>query len=313
MQPVTHVGVLFNNSGTLPAGPGWGSRGDRTLEMESSAAIDQNELGAFVRRRPQRHWCAVKEFAGTAGEAEQEIDVTSCTGDFTKLARAAHELKGAAQAWGQLSLVPGPRRWSRQANPALAARPLGRWPGGHRSRRCRQSAFFISAQRHSGQPSERRSLPDSATRSVYRCIGAHAPCMQLRYGGAMASQNPACLRRRRNRCPRCPLTRVGSGVNMADAGETTNRLFIENRRMGRNLAAQRALTWSSPMRYAAQGSGCNSIDWSGVSLFPCLAARRCGRSLPARCGKLKTIGGEPPKRFTVYVLDNQDECHAGVA
>ena len=40
------------------------------------------------------------KFRETAVEAEREIDVASRTGDFAKLAAAAHKLKGAAQAVG---------------------------------------------------------------------------------------------------------------------------------------------------------------------------------------------------------------------
>jgi hypothetical protein len=68
--------------------------------MESSAAIDQNVLGASFGDDHTAIDALWKNFQETAGEAEQGIDVASCTGDFIKLAVAAYNLKGAAQALG---------------------------------------------------------------------------------------------------------------------------------------------------------------------------------------------------------------------
>jgi hypothetical protein len=76
------------------------------------APIDRSVLGAWLDEGAAIDALLVK-FRETMVGAEREIDAASRTGDFPKLAAAAHRLKGAAQAVGA-SAPP----WSRRAKPA---------------------------------------------------------------------------------------------------------------------------------------------------------------------------------------------------
>jgi HPt (histidine-containing phosphotransfer) domain-containing protein len=57
-------------------------------------------LGAWLGEDRAAINALLAKFRETAVEAEREIDVAWRTGDFAKLAAAAHKLKGAAQAVG---------------------------------------------------------------------------------------------------------------------------------------------------------------------------------------------------------------------
>jgi signal transduction histidine kinase/DNA-binding response OmpR family regulator len=69
-------------------------------QRKPTAAIDRNVLGAWLGEDRAAIDALLAKFRETALEAEREIDVASRTGDFAKLAAAAHKLKGAAQAVG---------------------------------------------------------------------------------------------------------------------------------------------------------------------------------------------------------------------
>jgi signal transduction histidine kinase/DNA-binding NarL/FixJ family response regulator len=72
----------------------------QTDEGEPTAAIDRNVLGAWLGEDHAAIDSLLGKFRETAIEADREIDVASRTGDFAKVAAAAHKLKGAAQAVG---------------------------------------------------------------------------------------------------------------------------------------------------------------------------------------------------------------------
>jgi signal transduction histidine kinase/DNA-binding response OmpR family regulator len=76
------------------------SVGDRPDQREPTSAIDRNVLAAWLGEDRAAIDSLLGKFRETAIEAEREIDVASRTGDFGKLAAAAHKLKGAAQAVG---------------------------------------------------------------------------------------------------------------------------------------------------------------------------------------------------------------------
>jgi signal transduction histidine kinase/CheY-like chemotaxis protein/HPt (histidine-containing phosphotransfer) domain-containing protein len=76
------------------------STSDRPDEKELAGAIDRNVLGAWLGQDRAAIDALLTKFRQTAVEAKREIEVVSRTGDFAKLAAAAHKLKGAAQAVG---------------------------------------------------------------------------------------------------------------------------------------------------------------------------------------------------------------------
>jgi two-component system sensor histidine kinase EvgS len=76
------------------------SVGDRPDQREPTSAIDRNVLAAWLGEDRAAIDSLLGKFRETAVEAEGEIGVASRTGDFAKLAAAAHKLKGAAQAVG---------------------------------------------------------------------------------------------------------------------------------------------------------------------------------------------------------------------
>src|SRR5215468_436943 len=76
------------------------STSDRSKQMESTAAIDHNVLGAWLGEDHIAIAALLAKFRKTAAEAEREINIASRSGDFAKLAAIAHKLKGAAQAVG---------------------------------------------------------------------------------------------------------------------------------------------------------------------------------------------------------------------
>jgi signal transduction histidine kinase/DNA-binding response OmpR family regulator len=76
------------------------SVGDRAEQREPTAAIDRNVLAAWLGEDRAAIDSLLEKFRETAIEAEREIDVASRSGNFAKLAVAAHKLKGAAQAVG---------------------------------------------------------------------------------------------------------------------------------------------------------------------------------------------------------------------
>jgi len=65
----------------------------------STAAIDRNVLGSWLGDTAAID-ALLGQFRETAVKAEREIDLSSRTGDFAKLAAIAHKLKGAAQTVG---------------------------------------------------------------------------------------------------------------------------------------------------------------------------------------------------------------------
>jgi CheY-like chemotaxis protein len=67
---------------------------DRPDQSEPTAAIDRNVLDAWLGEDRAAIVALLAKFRETAVEAEREIDVTSRTGDFAKLAAAAHKLRG---------------------------------------------------------------------------------------------------------------------------------------------------------------------------------------------------------------------------
>jgi CheY-like chemotaxis protein/HPt (histidine-containing phosphotransfer) domain-containing protein len=73
---------------------------DRPDQMEPTAAIDRDVLGAWLGDDHTAIDALLAKFRETAIEAEREINVASRSGDFAKLAAIAHKLKGAAQAVG---------------------------------------------------------------------------------------------------------------------------------------------------------------------------------------------------------------------
>jgi CheY-like chemotaxis protein/HPt (histidine-containing phosphotransfer) domain-containing protein len=73
---------------------------DRTEQREPTAAIDRNVLAAWLGEDRAAIDSLLGKFRETAIEAEREINVAARTGNFAKLATAAHKLKGAAQAVG---------------------------------------------------------------------------------------------------------------------------------------------------------------------------------------------------------------------
>ena len=73
---------------------------DRPDHREPAPAIDRNVLGAWLGEDRATIDALLAKFRETALEAKREIDVASRTGDFGKLAAAAHELKGAAKTVG---------------------------------------------------------------------------------------------------------------------------------------------------------------------------------------------------------------------
>jgi two-component system sensor histidine kinase/response regulator len=76
---------------------------DHPDEREPTAAIDRNVLGDWLGEDAAIDALLAK-FRETAVEAEQEIHAAARTGDFAKLAAAAHKLKGAAQAVGAIGV-----------------------------------------------------------------------------------------------------------------------------------------------------------------------------------------------------------------
>src|SRR5262249_3436239 len=76
------------------------SVGDRPDQKEPTAAIDRNVLGTWLGDDRAAIDALLGKFRETAMEVEREIDVASHTGNFAKVAAAAHKLKGAAQAVG---------------------------------------------------------------------------------------------------------------------------------------------------------------------------------------------------------------------
>jgi signal transduction histidine kinase/DNA-binding response OmpR family regulator len=76
------------------------SVGERPDQSEPTEAIDRNVLGAWLGEDNAAIDALLTKFRETTVEAEREIDVASRTGDFAKLAAAAHRLKGVAQAVG---------------------------------------------------------------------------------------------------------------------------------------------------------------------------------------------------------------------
>jgi signal transduction histidine kinase/DNA-binding NarL/FixJ family response regulator len=76
------------------------SASDRPDQMELTAAIDRDVLGAWLGEDHTAIDALLAKFRETAMEAEREINVASRNGDFAKLAAIAHKLKGAAQAVG---------------------------------------------------------------------------------------------------------------------------------------------------------------------------------------------------------------------
>jgi CheY-like chemotaxis protein/HPt (histidine-containing phosphotransfer) domain-containing protein len=76
------------------------STSDHPDEKELAGAIDRNVLGAWLGEDRAAIDALLTKFRQTAVEAKREIEVVSRTGDFAKLAAAAHKLKGAAQAVG---------------------------------------------------------------------------------------------------------------------------------------------------------------------------------------------------------------------
>jgi hypothetical protein len=106
------------------------SVGNRRDQREPTTAIDRNVLGAWLGEDHAAIDALLAKFRETALEAEREIDVASRTGDFAKLAAAAHKLRGPRRRLVQLALVPPPPRWSRRARPATAMDALNysvRW------------------------------------------------------------------------------------------------------------------------------------------------------------------------------------------
>jgi signal transduction histidine kinase/CheY-like chemotaxis protein len=79
------------------------SSADHPDEREPTAAIDRNVLGDWLGEDAAIDALLAK-FRETAVEAEREIHAAARTGDFAKLAAAAHKLKGAAQAVGAISV-----------------------------------------------------------------------------------------------------------------------------------------------------------------------------------------------------------------
>src|SRR5262249_41332562 len=73
---------------------------DRADQGEPTAAIDRNVLAAWLGEDRAAIDSLLGKFRETAIEAECEIDVASRSGNFAKLAAAAHKLKGAAQTVG---------------------------------------------------------------------------------------------------------------------------------------------------------------------------------------------------------------------
>jgi signal transduction histidine kinase/DNA-binding NarL/FixJ family response regulator len=76
------------------------SASDRPDQIEPTAAIDRDVLGAWLGEDHAAIDALLAKFRETAIEAEREIIVASRSGDFAKLAAFAHKLKGAAQAVG---------------------------------------------------------------------------------------------------------------------------------------------------------------------------------------------------------------------
>jgi signal transduction histidine kinase/CheY-like chemotaxis protein/HPt (histidine-containing phosphotransfer) domain-containing protein len=76
------------------------SIGDLADQRESPTAIDRNVLAAWLGEDRAAMDSLLGKFRETAIEAEREIDAASRSGNFAKLAAAAHKLKGAAQAVG---------------------------------------------------------------------------------------------------------------------------------------------------------------------------------------------------------------------
>jgi CheY-like chemotaxis protein/HPt (histidine-containing phosphotransfer) domain-containing protein len=76
------------------------SVGGQSDEGAPGAAIDRNVLAAWLGEDRAAIASLLGKFRETAIEAEREIDVASRSGDFAKVAAAAHKLKGAAQAVG---------------------------------------------------------------------------------------------------------------------------------------------------------------------------------------------------------------------
>ena len=76
---------------------------DHPDQSEPTAAIDRNVLGGWLGDDAAIDALLAK-FRETAVEAEREIHAAARTGDFAKLAAAAHKLKGAAQAVGAIGV-----------------------------------------------------------------------------------------------------------------------------------------------------------------------------------------------------------------
>jgi signal transduction histidine kinase/transcriptional regulator with GAF, ATPase, and Fis domain/DNA-binding NarL/FixJ family response regulator len=84
----------------LPVLPGVSAQPNQS---EPAAAIDRNVLGAWLGEGAAIDALLV-QFRETAVDTQREIEVASRTGDFAKLAAAAHKLKGAAQAVGAVGV-----------------------------------------------------------------------------------------------------------------------------------------------------------------------------------------------------------------
>jgi PAS domain S-box-containing protein len=76
------------------------SAGDQADQSEPTAAIDRNVLATWLGDDRAAMDSLLGKFRETAIQAEREIDAASRSGNFAKLAAAAHKLKGAAQAVG---------------------------------------------------------------------------------------------------------------------------------------------------------------------------------------------------------------------
>jgi len=76
------------------------SIGDLADQRESPTAIDRNVLAAWLGEDRAAMYSLLGKFRETAIEEEREIDAAWRSGNFAKLAAAAHRLKGAAQAVG---------------------------------------------------------------------------------------------------------------------------------------------------------------------------------------------------------------------
>jgi HPt (histidine-containing phosphotransfer) domain-containing protein len=100
LKPVSVERLRATLERWLPLQAESSSTSDRSNQMESTAAIDRNVLGAWLGEDHIAIAALLAKFRKTAAEAQREINVASRSGDFAKLAAIAHKLKGAAQAVG---------------------------------------------------------------------------------------------------------------------------------------------------------------------------------------------------------------------